>query len=64
MSTVLDLAKLRRGTLFPLKKRAFPKLVKHYNFNVILVGRTFLKINWDTPSCCVPLSSRSLYVKQ
>jgi hypothetical protein len=39
MSTFLDLAKLKKGTLFTLKKkRASPKLDKRYNYNVIIVG--------------------------
>jgi hypothetical protein len=35
---VLDLAKLKKVDSGYLKKRASPKLVKHYDYNVIIVG--------------------------
>jgi hypothetical protein len=34
---VVDLAKLKRKTVY-FKKREYPKLIKNYNYNVIIVG--------------------------
>jgi hypothetical protein len=38
IDAMLDLEKLKKGTLFTLKIRASSKLVKHYNYKIIIVG--------------------------
>jgi hypothetical protein len=38
MYAVLDLAKLKKEDSVCLKKNCAPKLVKRYNYNVIIVG--------------------------
>jgi hypothetical protein len=38
LTPVLDLAKLKKGTLFTLKKRTSPKLAERYDYSVIIVG--------------------------
>jgi hypothetical protein len=39
LQAVLDLAKLKKGTLFTLKKRTSSKLAERYDYSVTIVGR-------------------------